>query len=202
MPDAATAVGPLADRPGLDTPALALTVLPRAARFGVRCPTAAAAARAGLAKIGLVLPDVAHAVAMFDEGGRVCWLAPDEWLVVAPAHLHDAMAGWFAEAFAPAGDGAGDRASAAAADLSDATVTVRLAGPAATDVLAAGCPLDLHARAFPVGTCRRSRLAKVGVLLYRGAEASFDVDVSRSVARYAYDWLVAAAREFTGPAGG
>ena len=41
---------------------------------------------------------------------------------------------------------------------------------------------------------------EAGVLPYRRAEALFDVDVSRSVVRYAYDWLVAAARAFTGPA--
>lgn len=190
---AAAATGPLADRAGLAHPAVALTVLAAAARFSLRCRADDAAARGGLANIGLVLPQTAHAVTIFDAGGRVMWLGPNEWAVVAPAHLREVLAGWLAEAVAGT--------TAAVVDVSDAVVALRLEGPAAVDVLAAGCPLDLHVSAFAVGRCARSRLAKVDVVLYRRAEASFEVEVGRSVARYAYDWLVAAAREFTGSGG-
>ena len=66
-------------------------------------------------------------------------------------------------------------------DVSDGLVTFTLAGPSARDVLAKGCPLDLHPRAFTPGSCARSLLAKADVLLHLHADEArraFDLHVA------------------------
>ncbi len=192
MPEADIAIGPLAGQDGLEYPAVSLRVLPPAARFSLRCRADDSAARDGLAKMGIALPAAVAGVAPFDDGGRVMWLGPDEWRVVAPADGQGALVDRFADALVGT--------DAVAVDVSHAFAGLRLEGPGAADVLAAGCALDLHDSVFSVGTCARSRLAKVNVVLYRPAKTTFDVEVVRSVARYAFDWLAAAARELLGPA--
>ena len=90
---------------------------------------------------------------------------------------------------------------AAITDVTDGRVAFRVAGPSARDVLAKGCPLDLHPRAFPPGRCAQSLLAKASVLIHlvdddpeRGP--SFDVYVARSFAQYLWTWLEDAGREY------
>ena len=76
-----------------------------------------------------------------------------------------------------------------------------VAGPSAREVLAKGCPLDLHPRSFPPARCAQSLLAKAAVLIHliddvpaRGP--SFDVYVARSFAHYLWTWLEDAGREY------
>ena len=90
---------------------------------------------------------------------------------------------------------------AAIVDVSDGRVALRLAGPNARDVLAKGCPLDLHPRAFPSGSCAQSLLAKAAVLIHlldddphRGP--TFDLYVARSSAHYLFAWLEDAGCEY------
>jgi sarcosine oxidase subunit gamma len=68
-------------------------------------------------------------------------------------------------------------------------------------VLAKGCPLDLHPRAFATGNCAQSLLAKASVLIHlpnddaqRGP--TFDLYVARSFAHYLFAWLEDAGREY------
>ena len=81
---------------------------------------------------------------------------------------------------------------AAITDVTDGRVAFRLAGPSAREVLAKGCPLDLHPRAFAPGRCAQSLLAKASVLIHLvddGPERgpSFDVYVARSFAAVPVD---------------
>jgi sarcosine oxidase subunit gamma len=76
--------------------------------------------------------------------------------------------------------------------------TLRLAGPHAADALAAGCPLDLHPRAFPPGSVARTLLGKVGITLHRLDAIVFELHVDRSFAEYAWLFLAQAARELNG----
>ena len=93
---------------------------------------------------------------------------------------------------------------AAITDVTDGRVAFRVAGPSARDVLAKGCPLDLHPRAFPPGRCAQSLLAKASVLIHLvddGPERgpSFDVYVARSFADYLWTWLEDAGRGLDPP---
>ena len=69
-----------------------------------------------------------------------------------------------------------------------------MAGTAASAVLNAGCPLDLHPSAFPVGMCTRTVLAKCDVTLWRRAPDLFWLGVNRSFADYVASYLRVAER--------
>jgi sarcosine oxidase, subunit gamma len=121
------------------------------------------------------------------------WLGPDQWLVTCPAEDVPALIDSLREALADI--------HAAITDVTDGRVAFRVAGPSARDVLAKGCPLDLHPRAFAFGSCAQSLLAKAAVLIHlleddpeRGP--SFDVYVARSFAHYLWLWLEDAGREY------
>jgi sarcosine oxidase subunit gamma len=90
---------------------------------------------------------------------------------------------------------------AAVTDVSDGQTALRLAGPSARELLAKGCPLDLHPRALPVGSCAQTLLAKASVLIHLVADdpqggPSFDLYVGRSFAPYLWAWLEDAGREY------
>jgi sarcosine oxidase, subunit gamma len=121
------------------------------------------------------------------------WLGPDEWLVTCPADEVPLLQSSLREALADV--------HAAVTEVTDGRVAFRVAGPSARDVLAKGCPLDLHPRAFAPGSCAQSLLAKASVLIHlleddgeRGP--SFDVYVARSFAHYLWMWLEDAGREY------
>jgi len=69
-----------------------------------------------------------------------------------------------------------------------------VSGPQATTLLAAGCPLDLDASAFPVGMCTRTMLAKAEVVLWRTDPQVFRLEVWRSFVAYVSQFLGEAAR--------
>ncbi len=71
--------------------------------------------------------------------------------------------------------------------------------PAPATVLAKGCPLDLHPRAFPPGSCAGSLLAKASVLIHLVEDEPhpvFDLYVSRSFAHYLWAWIEDAGLEY------
>lgn len=77
-------------------------------------------------------------------------------------------------------------------DASHAWLAVRVAGERCEDILAQGCPLDLDASVFPVGTASRTTLAGLGTVIRRLDDA-FDLYVPRSFGVALWDWLTAAA---------
>lgn len=126
---------------------------------------------------------LAHAPLSFAAGpGRAALrLSPDEWLLIAdepaPADQLAALTGPFA-----------------LVDISDRQHGFDLEGPGVPDLLAAGCPLDLH-RGFPPGTATRTVLAKAEVLLWRPAPRRWRLEVWRSFAPYACAFLTQAAAD-------
>jgi sarcosine oxidase subunit gamma len=121
------------------------------------------------------------------------WLGPDAWLLTCPPDALAAHDGSLRKALADV--------HAAITDISDGRVALRLAGPNARDVLAKGCPLDLHPRAFATGSCAQSLLAKASVLIHLLDDdpqhaPTFDLYVARSFAHYLFAWLEDAGREY------
>lgn len=117
------------------------------------------------------------------------WLGPDEWLVCTPPdaqlelreRLREALGGLLA----------------ALTDVSSGQTVITFAGPNARDVLAKGCPLDLHPRAFAPGRCAQSRIAKSAALIRQVDDSpAFEIVVRRSFADYLWSWLEDAAREY------
>ena len=152
--------------------------------------------RAFMAAVGrtldLLLPTEPNSTA--GQGDLVAlWLGPDAWLLTCPPGALAAHTGSLRKALSDI--------HAAITDVSDGRVALRLAGPSARDVLAKGCPLDLHPRAFASGSCAQSLSAKASVLIHllddeaqRGP--TFDLYVARSFAHYLWAWLEDAGREY------
>ncbi|MGN6584117.1 MAG: sarcosine oxidase subunit gamma [Rhizobiaceae bacterium] len=119
------------------------------------------------------------------KGGRAAlWLGPDEWLVIDDA----------------GGDPLADCAKAkglhSAVDVSHRNVAIMVSGPAAEDVISAGCPQDLSIEIFPVGAASRTVLGKIEIVLLRTGEDTFRVECWRSFADYCIAFLSEAARGF------
>jgi sarcosine oxidase subunit gamma len=123
---------------------------------------------------------------------RALWLGPDEWLLVGPLDHRGALLERLAEARRA------DHVSVI--DLSAARSAVQVRGPAARDLLAPGCGLDLDPRVFPRGRCAQTALARAPVLLEPTGEGdTFRITCRPSLAGYLADWLLDAAEEFVAP---
>jgi sarcosine oxidase subunit gamma len=180
--------GPLAGMTPIATARLSLIELPHQAKIDVRGRDAVPALVAAMADaLGGAPPlDAKRTVA---AGTRiVLWLGPGEWRVVGPPGDVPAIVAALQTAV--------PRALAAVVDVSDSHTTLRLSGPGARDLLAQGCPLDLHPCSFTAGQCARSVLAKADILLLQRDDApSFDIQVRWSHAAYLWDWLATAAAD-------
>lgn len=112
----------------------------------------------------------------------VFWRGPDEWLV--ELSLDD-----LSEFALRLETGLADFHSSVV-DVSDAFTVFRLSGTGTRNVLAAGCPLDLHNSVFKPGDCAQTHYLKSGILLRLIDEAPvFDVFVRRSEAGYLWQLL-------------
>ena len=116
------------------------------------------------------------------------WLGPDQWLITCP-HIETAnVIGKLDEALGSV--------HAATTDVSAGRIVVRLTGPNARDVLAKGCPLDLHERVVKPGYVAGSVLAKVTALIHYRDTDAFDLYIGRSFADYIWAWLENAGLEY------
>jgi sarcosine oxidase, subunit gamma len=135
---------------------------------------------------GLQLPLAANGAAV-NAAGQLLWLGPDEWLL--KLHAGSATATEAALRAALRGQ------HFAVVDVSSGYVTLALQGPAAAELLARGCPLDLHPRAFAAGALAQSHIARASVVIFRPLAAPrYEVTVRRSFAAYLFDWLCEAGR--------
>lgn len=103
-------------------------------------------------------------------------LGPQEWLI---------SAGPGAEEMAGRLDGVLHHAS----DVTPGRVAWRVSGPLAADLIASGCGLDLHPRAFPVGAGTRTLLAQVEVVVSRRGADAFEIAAERTLHDYLAAWL-------------
>jgi len=115
-------------------------------------------------------------------------LGPTEWLVVDPGRDGWAFERELAAAVAAAGG--------SAVDVSHGRGVLRLSGPSVRAVLARGCSIDLHPRAFAAGSCAQTLFGKINVLLHARVDRdAIELYVGRSYADALVDGLTAAARE-------
>jgi sarcosine oxidase subunit gamma len=157
--------------------------LPPAARFILR-GTAEVSYAAG-AVLAVELPATACRASAAAERAAL-WLGPDEWLLIAPMAEGDALQRALSTAL--------EHLPHSLVDVSQRQTALTVSGPHATTLLASGCLLDLDERAFPVGMCTRTLLAKAEVVLWRIAPDSFRLEVWRSFAAYVSLYLAEAAR--------
>jgi sarcosine oxidase subunit gamma len=116
----------------------------------------------------------------------VLWLGPDEWLLLAgpgrQRELEDLLR-------AAIGDEHG-----AVVDVSAQRDALSLSGPAAREVLARGCAIDLDPRSAPPGTCVQTLLARCRVTIVV-RDADLLLLVGASFAAYLAAWLADASVE-------
>lgn len=112
---------------------------------------------------------------------RVLWAGPDDWFIVGPKGQADALATRLREALAGQ--------HYAVTDVSSGYTVLHLSGTPTRDVLAQGCPLDLHPRAFGRGACAGSHFFKASVWLWQTDDAPvYELLVRRSFVGYV--WLM------------
>jgi sarcosine oxidase subunit gamma len=107
---------------------------------------------------------------------QALWLGPDEWLLLTDEPDGAAMAASLTQALAGTPH--------ALVDVSHRQTGIVLAGGLAELALAAGCPLDVHRVAFPVGRVSRTIFAKAEIVLWRRDAMLFHLEVWRSFAPY------------------
>ena len=162
---------------------------PFLAQVGVRLHPGPGGPSAAEAVLGFPLPVEPNTTA--GAGGTdALWLGPDEWLVVAPPGSGTALEAELAEALAGLGS---------VVDLSANRTALQVVGPRAREVLAKGCALDLHPRAFGPGRCAQTLLGRAQVVLEQLADEplTFGLLVRGSFAAYVATWLLGAAEEFS-----
>jgi sarcosine oxidase subunit gamma len=141
-------------------------------------------AAAVLQHTGLHLPVLAN-TASIDPQRQLLWLGPDEWLFKCEQADNTAVANALRQALAGG--------HVALTDVGHGNMTLCLQGPAAADLLARGCPLDLHPRAFARGAVAQTHVAKAGAtVLCLEPGSSFEITVRRSFADYLVRWLISA----------
>jgi heterotetrameric sarcosine oxidase gamma subunit len=119
------------------------------------------------------LPRVANATTSLPGVGRILWLRPDRWLLLAAAPIDlppDAI------------------------DVSSRYAGVTLRGARAIEAIAGGCSLDLREQRFAAGTCAQSRIEQLPAILLREAADAFTVMVERPLAHWFERWLHEALR--------
>jgi len=133
---------------------------------------------------GVAFPEKGQAFCDDEQG--LCWMSPDELLVMVP----------YAQA-AEAVDQI-DRALSGthylAENVSDARALIFVEGPYAREVIAKLAPADLHPDSFKPGDFRRTRLGQVAAAFWMRDEDTFEVICFRSVAGYTFDLLAASAQ--------
>ncbi|NIA68926.1 sarcosine oxidase subunit gamma [Pelagibius litoralis] len=148
--------------------------------------------------LGLGLPVEPNTAAQ-NETLAILWLGPNEWLLVR----HDVSPEAEAQLSASLRDALGDIHSAVT-EVGESLVCIHISGPRAADVIAKGCPLDLHPSAFGgAGHCAQSHLSKTAITLHQLSNEDeggpdYDLYTRRSFADYLWRWLSDAAREYSG----
>jgi sarcosine oxidase subunit gamma len=124
---------------------------------------------------GARLPAQPNTVARGEEYD-VLWLGPDEWLVRSlqprPALLETRLAGLLAGQFA------------SAVDVGSGFTVLEARGSRVREVLARGCPLDLHPSLAAPGQCVQSHYFKASIVLVPVESDAYDIVVRRSFADY------------------
>jgi len=140
--------------------------------------------------LGIVLPLRPNTTSSAPGGARrVLWLGPDEWLIVD--------ADGTADAIVAAVRGALEGARGSVVDVSANRTTLRLAGPAAREILETGCSIDLHPRAFAPGVCAQTTIARTSAILLEvdappdaAGGPDYRLLVRPSFAGYLASWLL------------
>ncbi len=129
------------------------------------------------AALGFAPPTAANRISRNADMGCAS-VAPHEWLLVGDAAAVGDATDRIEAAFR-------DDALALVLNVSQGSTAWRLSGAPAIDRLAAYCPIDLTADAFPTGSAARTRFGDIGIFLTRiDDRPSFWLVADQSYATY------------------
>jgi len=149
-----------------------------------RCDERAAAALGDA--FGIEWPTRPNTVARC-QALSVLWLAPTEWMILGMPP---------AEAAAHASEALGP-ALHHVADVTDGWAIFNIDGAQSRDLIAKGCSLDLHPRAFAADACAQTLFAQCFAVLRRAEqENAFQLMVDQPLAGHIQAWLADATAEF------
>lgn len=126
-----------------------------------------------------------HAALVTGDTG-VCWMSPDELLVLVPYAEVEATLASMTNALGGT--------HALAVNVSDARAVFGVSGSSAREVMGKVAPVDFSGAAFQPGQIRRSRLAQVAGAFWMDDDHTFRVVCFRSTADYVFKLLKAAAQ--------
>ena len=138
--------------------------------------------------LGLGLPTTANTAST--NGDRAAlWLSPDQWLILVPFATRAQTIDELKRALA------GRHVSIT--DVSANRTILELSGSKAREVLAKGCGLDLHPRAFKAGQCAQTVVARSQAVIWQTDETpTYRVLVRPSFAAYLTDFFIDAMKEY------
>ena len=143
-------------------------------------PSSETVVAAIVAALGVAPPRV-NAFACKDDR-YVIRLGPDELLISVPPGEQGTVEAWLAQGLAGQNH--------ALTDVSSGYTMLRISGGGARELIATGCPLDLHPRSLPRGACAGTHIAKAEIVILHGeADGEFQLIVRRSFAGYLWRWL-------------
>ena len=137
--------------------------------------------------LGVALPTASGERSVAGERVAI-WMGPDEWLIQSTQDMAADLERGFHEALGGQ--------HYAVVDVSSGYTVIDIEGTNVRAVLASGCPLDLHPRAFVEGRCAQTHFFKAGITLCRNGDSRFQVIVRRSFAEYGCLMLLDAAQPY------
>lgn len=184
----AVAISPLARTAAYESDAVSFREVPLAGKITLRGDAGDPAFADATAKVlGTALPTEPLSSVTAGEL-TVFWIAYDEWMIWTPVDGQLALMADLAAAF-------GDTHHALV-DISDYYTILRVEGPKSRDLLAKGCHLDLHERAFAEGQGAGTLFAHATIFVTRPEGDRFDVMIRWSFAQYLWDYFTDGAREW------
>ena len=142
------------------------------------------AAQRIMSLLGCRLPTKANLIEP-GERARLLMLAPSRWMIFVDGPSSSTLLRQLQEALA--------ESFVAVSDASDSYAHIRVDGPRAIELLAAGTAVDLHPRIFGIGHAAQTELARTRCLIWRRDETAYDLLVDASTADYVWKWLSANA---------
>jgi len=143
--------------------------------INLRCDIEAPGMREAVSGVlGLPLPEQFNTT-VHNEHLRILWIGPDEWQIITPqdaatleTKLREALAG----------------NHFAVTDVNSNYQILHLTGEPARDILANGCPLDLHPSVFKPDTCTGSHYFKAAIWIWQSETSGYKLLIRRSFAGY------------------
>ena len=137
--------------------------------------------RDGVAQaLGLALPTQA-CTTVANDALRLVWVGPDDWFVIGPKGEAAAIEARLRQAL--------NGQHFAVTDVSSGYTVLHLSGAPVREVLAQGCPLDLHPQVFGPGSAAGSLFFKAAVWLWQTDAAPVVEMLVRNSFR-GYVWLM------------